>query len=95
MNNIIASEPAYFLAFLQAARNAYEAVMVMRPRRPEDAQFAWFEAEVKRRAMTEYNFMWEKDNEVSSLEQGYLYITTLCLVHKLISDNLLDRFLHI
>ncbi|XP_052249815.1 atrial natriuretic peptide receptor 1-like [Dreissena polymorpha] len=54
----------------QAARKAYETVMVARPRRPEDLQFAWFEAEVKRRAMTEYNFMWEKDHEVSPMNIG-------------------------
>ncbi|XP_052278724.1 atrial natriuretic peptide receptor 1-like [Dreissena polymorpha] len=54
----------------QAARKAYEAVMVARPRRPEDLQFAWFETEVKRRALTEYNYMWEKDHEVSTLNIG-------------------------
>ncbi|XP_052212562.1 atrial natriuretic peptide receptor 1-like [Dreissena polymorpha] len=61
----------------QAARKAYEAVMVVRTRRSEDLQFAWFEAEVKRRAMTEYNYMWEKDHEVSSLESVKLFITTV------------------
>ncbi|XP_052249816.1 atrial natriuretic peptide receptor 3-like [Dreissena polymorpha] len=54
----------------QAARKAYEAVMVVRTRRSEDLQFAWFEAEVKRRAMTEYNYMWKKDHEVSTMNIG-------------------------
>ncbi|XP_052229358.1 receptor-type guanylate cyclase gcy-28-like [Dreissena polymorpha] len=66
----------------QAARNAYEAVMVMRPRRPEDAQFAWFEAEVKRRALTEYNFTWEDDHEVSALHIG-LYDSFVLYAHAL------------
>ncbi|KAH3829515.1 hypothetical protein DPMN_131511 [Dreissena polymorpha] len=64
--------------------------MVVRTRRSEDLQFAWFEAEVKRRAMTEYNYMWEKDHEVSSLESVKLFITTVCLVNKIVSINLCD-----
>ncbi|KAH3830453.1 hypothetical protein DPMN_117509 [Dreissena polymorpha] len=69
--------------------------MVARPRRPEDLQFAWFETEVKRRALTEYNYMWEKDHEVSSLDPIKLFTTTVCPVNNVISGNRCDRMFHV
>lgn len=52
------------IACFQEAKQVYEHVLVVRPRRPVSEDFEQFEEKVKSLAASEYNYTWPPDNEV-------------------------------
>ena len=56
-----------FNMYLQEAKKAFQAVMIIRPRRPVSAEFFILEKEVMASAWTLYNYTWAEGSEVSNI----------------------------
>ena len=56
-----------FNVYSQEAKKAFQAVMIIRPRRPVSAEFFILEKEVMASAWTLYNYTWAGGSEVSNI----------------------------